>query len=301
MLVLVLLAVSPASPSPAQESDRTSELGMIVSTPEVVVRSCASPACDGILLLRLGDRLQVTGPAEDGYFPVESAGRSGYVWSLFVATPSAGTPVLRRGATGCNRIALIFNLGQGSFDDPFSWPMVDTLRNEGIAATMFIRSWWASYYPAWAYEFDQAGFAVGIHGEEGMSIQDQTPDAAMATILDAQSRLFEAMGRDPDTVFTPADPNTDPETLSMIAMAGYLPVIRGVSARDGHGSDVSAETVAANILEGARDGAIIELHLDSPTGVTSTAAALPGVIASLREEGYTFVTIPEMAQPCRDA
>ena len=292
----LLFAAFPVANGTAQEADH--ELAIVVSTHEVVIRSCPEPGCAGIDLLRLGDTVHVTGPIEDGYYPVESAGRAGYVWSLFLATPSNGTPVLHEGVAGCNRIALIFNLGQGSFDDPFSWDMLNYLKSESIPATMFIRAWWAAYYPAWAYDFDQSGFVVGIHGENDFSLQNQTPDEAMAMLLDAQATLYEAIGHNGDPVFTPADPDLDAETLSMVALAGYLPVIAGVSARDGQQDDNSSETVAANILDGAYDGAIIELHLDSQTGVASTAAALPGVVATLRDAGYTFVTIPDMAQPC---
>jgi peptidoglycan/xylan/chitin deacetylase (PgdA/CDA1 family) len=278
-----------------------SELGIVVSIPELVIRSCPNPACDGIALVALGETMEVTGPAEDGYFPVRVRATTGYAWSLYVATPSAGTPVLREGTPGCNRVAFIFNLGRGDFNDAFSWNTVNFLRQESIAATMFIRAWWASYYPAWAYEFDQAGFMVGIHGEAGMSLEDQTIEQALAMIQDTNTRLEEAMGRPADPVFTPAERDADPALLSMIALAGFLPVIPEVRARDGHGSDVSAETVTANILEGVYDGAIVELHLDSPSGVNATALALPGVVAALRDEGYTFVTIADLARPCEAA
>ena len=243
----------------------------------------------------------VTGATEDGYLPVRIGDQDGYAWSLFVASPSTGTPALERGTPGCDRVALIFNLGRGSFDDPFSWNMVDYLVAESVPATMFARAWWSSYYPAWAYELDQAGFVVGIHGEPGLSLNDQTAEAAMTTIVDAQTRLEAALGHAADPVFTPFDPDTDPEVLSMVALDGFLPVIADVQGHDGHDSGASPETVTANVLENVYDGAIIELHLDSPTGVSSTATALPGIVASLREEGYTFVTIPELAQPCSAA
>jgi peptidoglycan/xylan/chitin deacetylase (PgdA/CDA1 family) len=300
MMVIVLIGAGfPASFASAQ--DGASELGIVVSIPELVIRSCPSPSCDGVVVVSLGETMEVTGPAEDGYFPVRVRDKTGYAWSLYVATPSTGTPVLREGTPGCNRVAFIFNLGQGDFSDAFSWNTVNYLKQESVAATMFVRAWWASYYPAWAYEFDQAGFVVGIHGEAEMSLDDQTIEQAMAMIEDTRTRLEEAVGHAVDPVFTPAEPDADPQLLSMVALAGFLPVIAGVQARDGHNSDVSVETVTANILDGVYDGAIVELHLDSPSGVNSTSLALPGVIATLREQGYTFVTIPDLARPCDDA
>lgn len=297
LLVLVLLVTSvPGALASAQ--GESSEFGMVVSTPELVVRSCADPGCDGLITLHLGAMLEVTGEEENGYYPVRSGSTEGYAWSLFIATPSAGTPVLREGHAGCDRIAFVFNLGRGDFSDPFSWAMIDYLKAESIPATMFIRAWWAGYYPAWAYDFDQSGFALGILGEPGLSLGDQSAEAVMNSVIETQSLLYEAIGHNGEPLFAPFDADADPALLSMLAMAGYLPVIAGVSAQDGHDSGASADTVAANILDGAHDGAIIELHLDTYTGATATVAALPGVIATLRERGYTFVTIPELAQPC---
>jgi peptidoglycan/xylan/chitin deacetylase (PgdA/CDA1 family) len=297
----MLVSGPTASSGAARQDAPATEFGMVVSTPELVIRSCASPACDGLGVIQLGESMTVTGPAENGYLPVRANQIDGFVWSLFVATPSAGTPVLRQGSPGCDRIALVFNLGQGTFDDPFSWDMVNFLVAEDVAATMFARAWWASYYPAWAYELDQDGFVVGIHGEDGLSLRDRTTEAAIATIIDTKVRLEEAIGKPVDPVFTPAPGATDQDVLSMVALAGFLPVIPGVNAGDGHGSSLSSESIAANILEGAEDGAIIELHLDTPTGVSATAAALPGVVAELRSRGFTFVTIPDLARPCDDA
>jgi hypothetical protein len=49
------------------------------------------------------------------------------------------------------------------------------------------------------------------------------------------------------------------------------------------------------------DGAIVELHLDGPASATSTGVALPWIVDELRDAGYTFVTIPELARPCATA
>jgi peptidoglycan/xylan/chitin deacetylase (PgdA/CDA1 family) len=61
---------------------------------------------------------------------------------------------------------------------------------------------------------------------------------------------------------------------------------------------VTAETVFQNVMTSVQDGAIVELHLDGPATAESTAIALPWIVERLQEEGYHFVTISEMAQPC---
>jgi len=51
-------------------------------------------------------------------------------------------------------------------------------------------------------------------------------------------------------------------------------------------------------MRNVTDGAIIEMHLDGPASALSTGVALPWLIADLRAEGYQFVTIPQMTEPC---
>jgi hypothetical protein len=46
------------------------------------------------------------------------------------------------------------------------------------------------------------------------------------------------------------------------------------------------------------DGAIVEFHLDGPSSEQATAVAIPWIVETLKERGYHFVTIPDMAQPC---
>jgi peptidoglycan/xylan/chitin deacetylase (PgdA/CDA1 family) len=215
-----------------------------------------------------------------------------------VASAYTGTPSLTEGMPGCKRVALIFNVGKGDWNDPMSWDIVNYLIDEKVKATMFIRGWWAAYYPAWVQEFDAAGFVIGTHGEAGLGLDNRTTESVMLEIADATGEIDKALGQASDPIFSPADPAGDPRVHSMIAFAGYLPVLWQVEAGDGRDSTASAEEVTKNVLDGAYDGAIIELHLDTPTAVSATAPALPAIIAGLRDDGYQFVTIPEMAQPC---
>jgi peptidoglycan/xylan/chitin deacetylase (PgdA/CDA1 family) len=83
----------------------------------------------------------------------------------------------------------------------------------------------------------------------------------------------------------------------MIAFAGYLPVIWGVDSKD-LADNATADSVAAEVIDNVYDGAIVQMHLDASNSAGVTAAALPTIITSLKNDGYTFVTIPEMALPC---
>lgn len=55
------------------------------------------------------------------------------------------------------------------------------------------------------------------------------------------------------------------------------------------------ETLVNNVIKNARPGGIILLH-DGGGDRTRTIQALPQIIAKLKQQGYSFVTIPELLE-----
>ena len=80
--------------------------------------------------------------------------------------------------------------------------------------------------------------------------------------------------------------------------SGYLPVAWTIPADDWD-FDADPNVIFENVVPNIYDGAIVEFHLDAPATAESTAIALPWIVERLRLKGYRFVTIPELAQPCR--
>jgi peptidoglycan/xylan/chitin deacetylase (PgdA/CDA1 family) len=78
------------------------------------------------------------------------------------------------------------------------------------------------------------------------------------------------------------------EVLKIAKQMGYTTVGWNVGAKDFLGK-ADAEMIEDRVLEHVKNGSIILLH-DCP----DTAAALPGLLAKLRSEGYTFRTVTEM-------
>jgi peptidoglycan/xylan/chitin deacetylase (PgdA/CDA1 family) len=293
LMMAMLLCANPLLVT-AQDTSQTSEVGIVVSTPAINIRDCPRSDCASIDSVALGGTLEVIGPVQDGFLPVRHGNNQGWAYALFIASSSTGTPVLTEGAKGCKRVALVFNVGIG---DPIAWTIIDTLTLTNTPATMLIEGWWAEYYPAWVISFAESGFTIGTHGKDNLELNDRTTEDVMNDIVTATTQINTALGRASDTIFSPADASVDPRVLSMIAFAGYLPVVWQVSGGDAS-ADATAEEVTSNVLDNIYDGAIVELHLDAPNSGGSTAVALPNIIETLQADGYTFVSIPDMAQPC---
>jgi peptidoglycan/xylan/chitin deacetylase (PgdA/CDA1 family) len=269
-------------------------VGMVVGGAGVNVRSCPSISCNVIDVLPLGSSVQIEGDAVDGFVPVRHNSLSGYAYQLFVASNPQQPPYLLEGTPGCNRVALIFDIGIG--DDP-AWGIIDTLQQEGVPATMFVMGWWAKAHPADVQRLANDGFVIGSHGDQPVELTSLSDAGVVQDIQNAAAAIEDATGSPPEPWFTAYAAAADDRVRSLVARQGYLPVSRTVPAID-YGSDATAAGVYQRVSSQIYDGAIVEMHLDGPASATSTGVALPKLIHTLRAQGYQFVTIPEMASPC---
>src|SRR5687767_7260050 len=85
----------------------------VFGTEGVRLRTCPSLDCEAVAVAKLGERLTVTGPIENGFSPVDYGGALGFAYDLYLAKDGQPLPSLVEGQPGCKRIALIFNVGIG--------------------------------------------------------------------------------------------------------------------------------------------------------------------------------------------
>lgn len=270
------------------------EAGKVVGTTGLNIRICPKVSCESHGLAQLGDPIIVTGEAENGFVPVEWAGKAGWAWYLYVSTPSRGTPFLEKGTPGCNRVAMIFNLGIG---DELQIQALEWLKSQNVPATVFPMGWWATENPDLAKKIADLGFLVGTHGDERGNLPQYSDDDVIAELLGSEKNIGKAMGKDISAYFTPYAADMDERVRALVASKGYLPVAWDVPADDWD-VGITPEYVYDRVVPNVVDGSIIEFHLDGPSSKESTAVALPWIVADLKKQGFTFVTIQDMAQPC---
>jgi peptidoglycan/xylan/chitin deacetylase (PgdA/CDA1 family) len=293
LLILMAQLFAAAVPVVAQDT-ATREAGVVVGTTGLNIRECPDVSCGSRGLAQLEDPIVVTGSDEDGYLPVEWAGKSGWAWNLYVSTPSRGTPFLEKGTPGCKRVAFIFNIGIG---DPLQIHPLLWLKDEGIPATLFPMGWWALAFPDDMRTIAMLGFPIGTHGDVRLNLTGFSDDEIVTDLKDSATHIRQVTGKDPVPYFTAFAADMDERVRSLVASEGYLPVAWEVPADD-WGEDISAEYVYDRVVPNVDDGAIVEFHLDGPSSKQATAVALPQIVEALRERGFQFVTIPDMAQPC---
>lgn len=291
LLFLVLVALRPPLLG-AQDGSSANVIGAY----RVDIRACPRTACTVLGQIPLNASVIVTGVPIDDFVPVRYRAAAGFVYRAYLYEPTPGSvaPEVREGLAGCDRVALIFNIGSG-YEPATS--ILDTLQAEHVPVTMFLMGWWAEQNPDLVRRMVADGHPIGSHGHLPPELTDRADDDVATDLRVAAAAIEEAAGEPVGPWFTPYAAAIDDRVRAIAAAQGYLPIGWTVRSEDWNPA-ATADEVYQRVVGNIHDGAIVELHLDASTSVASTAVALPWIVRDLRAAGYRFVTIPEMVDPC---
>ncbi len=233
--------------------------------------------------------------------------RPRWAWSMAIAaitigilgygyfSPSADVfgKTYAQAATPQNVIALSFDDGP---NEPYTSQIQDILDSYGVRATFFVVGKNVEYYPEVARRIVAEGHVLGNHSYTHKALSEfDVPDYSEVDL--AQTAIYKVTGVKP-RLFRPPYGRKTPWQLEYVKRKGLVTVTWSDSANDPH--KPPSDVIAERVLRRARSGTIILLHDGNGTKHGSdrsrTVAALPQIIESLKSQGYTFVTVPELLQ-----
>jgi peptidoglycan/xylan/chitin deacetylase (PgdA/CDA1 family) len=210
----------------------------------------------------------------------------------------AGRGRVARTASAPFRVALTFDAEHP--DRPCTPGGVDRqleiLDRLAVRATYFLQGRWVEAEPATARRVAEAGHLVGSHSHYHARMPFLSGAGLRHDISAAEAAIREATGADPRPWFRcPFGEGAGSRRVrDALAAAGYRHVGWSVNPEDW---DVAAldRDLAAAILEGvlrAPEDAIVLMH----GWPDETAAALPEIVARLRDVGARLVGVDELAK-----
>ncbi|MCT7979325.1 polysaccharide deacetylase family protein [Laspinema sp. D6] len=182
-----------------------------------------------------------------------------------------------------------------TFDDG-PWPIyteqvLDILKENDIKATFFLIGQHLKNHPAIAQKVVEAGHALGNH-TWSHHYHNVPREIAAREIEDTAALIYEVTGfktkwfRPPGGVLT--------NGLNDYAHSqNYAVAMWSSDARESFFS--SSGALVNNVLRSAKPGGIVLLH-DGGGDRSATVQALPTIISKLKEQGYKFVTLPELLE-----
>ena len=183
---------------------------------------------------------------------------------------------------GKKLVALTFDDGPSELTTP---RLLDTLKEKDVPATFFMLGSMTRNYPDIAKRIEKEGHIAASHTMYHQNLIRISTTAMQDDINEAKSVYSDTLNHGPTLARPPYGNYND-----AVRDAINLPIILwSVDTLDWKSQNVDAIIAAAK--NQIHDGAIILMHDIYPT----TVDAVPIIIDSLRQDGYEFVTIPELA------
>lgn len=209
-------------------------------------------------------------------------------------SPAPISPWLRRalGVEDATRSGSGYAL---TFDDgphPEGTPAVlEILARAHVRATFFLVGEQVLRDPALAREIVQAGHAVALHCHRHRNLARLSGRQTREDIARAHDVIVTHTGRSPE-LYRPPYGVLNTAALRLARARGWRTLMWSHWGRDWE-ARATADSIAARLTDGARDGAVLLLHdaddYSAPGSWRRTAAALPRVIATLGERGLQAI------------
>lgn len=230
-----------------------------------------------------------TGPAH-AFEPHRFAGRAPRHWGTHIhgiQTHVATVP-------GRRTLALTFDGCGGPSGSSVDHRLLDTLREFGVPATLFLNHRWLTANPAVAaalaadplFRLENHGtghLPLSVNGAAAYGIPGTADPAGVVNEIETNRRYLRDTLGVTSTWFRAGTAHYDDVAVEIAGLLGVR--LAGFAVNADYGATASPDTVATHIRH-APDGAIILAHLNHPA--SGTAAGLRAALMTLRAEGVNF-------------
>lgn len=185
-------------------------------------------------------------------------------------------------------IALTFDDGPWLRTTP---EVLEILKKEEIKATFFWVGQCLKAHPEIAKEVIAQGHAIGNHTWHHWYRQMNQPTAAQE-IENTADLIYKITGVK-SLVFRPPGGLLNNGVADYAKAQNYVTVMWSVDSMDYR--PYSATELVNNVMRKVEPGAIVLMH-DGGGNRARTVKALPEIIAQLKKQGYSFVTVPQLLE-----
>ena len=207
--------------------------------------------------------------------------------------PDSKRGLLTNGNRSVLMVALTFDVCQSENDTTSSYDsgIVKILNDTQTPATFFLGGLWITDHQENAKSLAQNPlFELGSHSWSHVDLSKADTEKILSEINLAQIELFTLTGKQNYLFRLPFGYYTD-EALEIIADNGLYTIQWDVISGDPD-PNMNAESMQEWVLRQVKPGSIIIMHANGRG--YHTAEALPTIIKSLKNEGYTFATISDL-------
>ena len=183
--------------------------------------------------------------------------------------------------------AISFDAAWGNEDTQM---LLDILARYDVKATFFLVGDWVDKYPESVKALGDAGMEVMNHSNHHDHFNRLTADEIVADVTACNDKVKAITGIAPKLIRCPYG-EYDDHVISAIRSMGMEPIQWDVDSLDW--KDLPADQIVKRVTEKVQPGSIVLFH----NAAKHTPEALPAILETLLQEGYTFLPISQMLLP----
>ena len=184
-------------------------------------------------------------------------------------------------------VSLSFDAAWGNED---TQTLIDILDKYQVKATFFVVGEWVDKYPESVKALHDAGHEVMNHSNTHAHYPQLSVEEIVAD-LNACNDKIEAITGEFPTLFRCPYGEYDDHVITTVRSMGIQPIQWDVDSLDW--KDISASEITQRVTSRVGPGSIVLFH----NAALHTPEALPTIIETLLQEGYTFLPISQLVLP----
>lgn len=181
-------------------------------------------------------------------------------------------------------VALTFDAAWGNED---TQQLIDILGQYDVPATFFVVGDWVEKYPESVKALADAGHSIQNHSNTHPYLTQCSADQIVSELNACNDKIEAVTGVRPTLIRPPYGDYND-TVVTTIRSMGMEPIQWDVDSLDW--KELSAPEITRRVLDGVGPGSIVLFH----NAALHTPEALPGIIASLKDQGYSFATVADL-------
>ncbi len=168
--------------------------------------------------------------------------------------------------------------------------LIDILARYKVKATFFVVGQWAEKYPESVKALHDAGHEVMNHSNTHPHFPQMSADQVIAELNACNDKVEAVTGVRPTLVRLPYG-DYDDRSINAVRSIGMEPIQWDVDSLDW--KEIPANEIAQRVTGKVQPGSIVLFH----NAAKHTPEALPTILETLLQEGYTFVPISQIILP----
>ena len=181
-------------------------------------------------------------------------------------------------------VSITFDCAWGT---EYTAQILKALKVSSVRATFFMVEFWTEKYPEFVKKIDAHGCEIGTHSSTHSYMSKQNAEEIKKELTTSSKAIEDVTGKKVELFRAPYG-DYDDELIKTASELGYYTIQWDVDSLDW--KDLSASDIAMRVINGVKNGSIILMHNNG----LHTAEAVPIILETLKNRGYTFVPVGEL-------